>query len=133
LEEPGKTKLIQLVNLGEQENFINLDPGEEVKLVPYSHRVSITSMDGKYIGRLPDDVAARIKSLIKTGNKYQALIKSVNNKEITVFVREIEKGLGTNNLMSFPPEKIDYVSFTPPELVHKDIPNTEATEDIPEE
>ena len=133
LEEPGKTKLIQLLNLGEPVNFINLDPGEEVKLTCYSHRVSITTLGGVYIGRLPDDVAARLRNLIKKGNKYQALIKSVNLKEITIFVRELERGAKVAESPSFSPEKIEYVSFTPPELVHSDIPDVQTTEETPEE
>jgi hypothetical protein len=115
------------------ENFVNLDPGEEVKLAAYSHRVSVTTCDGKYIGRLPDDISARLKYLIKGGNKYQALVKSVSPKEISVFVRELEKGPRMEGSPSFPPEKIDYVSFTPPELVHTDTPNVETTEEISEE
>jgi len=133
LEEPGKTKLIQLMHLGEPENYVNLDPGEEVKIVPYSHRVSITSLDGEYIGRLPDDIAARLKCLIKNGNKYQTLIKSVNSREVTVFVRETEKGAKNSPSPSFSSEKIDYVSFTPPELVHKDVPNVSTTEESSED
>lgn len=133
LEEPGKTKLVCLLNLGGPENFVNLDPGEEVKLVAYSHRVSVATQDGKYVGRLPDDIAARLKYLIKGGNKYQALIKSVNPKEVTIFIRELKRGVGMDGSPSFPPEKIEYVSFTPPELVHTDIPSVETTEEIPEE
>lgn len=133
LEEPGKTKIIELMNLGDPENFVNLDPGEEVKMATYSHRVSVTTKDGKYIGRLPDDIAARLKFLIKKGNKYQVLVKSVNSKEIAVFARELERGSGVDGSPSFPPEKIEYVSFTPPELVHSDTPSVETTEDIPEE
>lgn len=133
LEEPGKTKLIKLMNLGETENFINLDPGEEVKLVPYSHKVAITTLDQKYVGRLPDDISARLKYLIKEGNKYQVLIKSVKHKEVTIFIRETEKGPKVNGVPSFPPEKIDYVSFTPPELVHSDIPDVETVEETSED
>jgi tetratricopeptide (TPR) repeat protein len=133
LEEPGKTKLIRLLNPGESENLVNLDPGEELNLTAYAHRVSVTTLDGKYVGRLPDDIAARLRNLIKEGNKYQVLIKCVTPKEITVFIRETEKGPGTNGAPSFPPEKIEYVSFTPPELVHSDTPSVETTEEIPEE
>ena len=35
LEEPGRTKLVKLLNLGKSEAFANLDPGEEVKLISY--------------------------------------------------------------------------------------------------
>lgn len=133
LEEPGKTKLIKLMNLGETENFIDIDPGDEVKLVPYSHKVAITTLSKKYVGRLPDDISARLKYLMKEGNKYQVLVKSVNSKEVTIFIRELAKGPDVDGIPSFPPEKIDYVSFTPPELVHSDIPDVETTEETPEE
>jgi len=122
LEEPGKTKLITLLNLGDSKIFANLNPGEEVQLFSYTHKVSINTLDGKYIGRLPDDSAARLRNLIKAGNKYQVLVKSVDPKEVKVFIRELEKGPKAPNISSFPTEKIDYVSFTPPELVHKDTP-----------
>ncbi len=133
LEEPGKTKIVNLMHLGNPESFVQLDPGEEVKLVTYSHRVSVNSIRGDYIGRLPDDIGARLKYLIKKGNKYQTLIKSVDSKEVAIFIREVEKSKSTNGSPSFPPEKIEYVSFTPPELVHSDMPNVETTEETPED
>jgi hypothetical protein len=118
--------------LGDSSVFTNLDPGEEVKLVSYPHKVTINTIDGKHIGSLPDDVAARLRNLIKTGNKYQALIKSVEPKGVTVFIREIERGPRAPDISSFPTEKIDYVSFTAPELVHKDTPIVETTEETPD-
>lgn len=129
LEDPGKTKLVTLLNLGKSESFANLDPGEEVKLSSYSHKVAITTIEGKYIGKIPDDISARIRNLIKEGNKYQVLIKSIEPKEITVFIREIERGPKVANVASFSPEKIEYVSFTPPELIHNDTPDVETAEE----
>lgn len=122
LEEPGKTKLVSLFHTGDQSVFANLDPGEEVKLVPFAHRVSVNTYDGRYIGRLSDDLAARLKNLIKSGNKYQTFVKSVEPKNVTVFIREVERGEKSKDIASFPQEKIDYVAFTPPELVHSDQP-----------
>ena len=133
LEEPGKTKMVELMNLGDPENFSGVDPGDEVKITPYSHRVSITSSDGKYLGRLPDDISARLKYLIKNGCRYQTLIKSIDFKNITIFIREIEKGPKMEGSPSFPPEKIEYVSFTPPELVHSDTPDVGTIEESSEE
>jgi tetratricopeptide (TPR) repeat protein len=133
LEEPGKTKLVSLLNPGDAKIFANLDPGEEVLLFSHAHKVSINTVDGKYIGCLPDDLAARLRNLIKAGNKYQVLMKSVDPKEIKVFIRELEKGPKTKDIPSFPTEKIDYVSFTPPELIHKDTPDTLSPEETTEE
>ncbi len=119
LEESGKTKMVTLVNPGGSSVFANLNSGDEVKLAPSAHKVSVTDDAGKYIGRLPDDLAARIRNLLKQGNKYQVLLKSTGGKDISVLIKELENKTG---IASFPPEKIDYVSFTPPELVHRDIP-----------
>lgn len=129
LEEPGKTRLIGLIHPGDVEILSGLSAGDIVTLLPHPHRVSAVTSDGKYIGRLPDDLAARLRRLINIGFKYQALVKSVEGRSVSVFVREIERGKEGNGLISFPPEKIDYVSFTPPELVHKETPEVPMTEE----
>jgi tetratricopeptide (TPR) repeat protein len=129
LEESGRTKMVTLLNPGDCVVFANLDSGDEVKLSAYAHKVSVIDDTGKYIGCLPDDLAARLRNLLKKGNKYQVLIKSIDSKDVTVFIREMENKSG---IASFPPEKMDYVSFTPPELVHRDIPEMSNTEEIVE-
>lgn len=117
LEESGRTKIVTLMNLGDKSIINCLESGEIVKILSHTHKVSITTNDNKYIGRLPDDTAARIRNLIKSGNKYITIVKSVAPDEIVIFIKEhVNK---TNN-PSFPPEKLDYVSYTPPELVHKE-------------
>jgi tetratricopeptide (TPR) repeat protein len=129
LEEPGKTKLITLLYPGDSNLLAKLDAGDEVKIAPHAHRVSILTFDGKYIGRLPDDLAARLRRLIKAGNQYKALVKSVDPKEIKVFVREISRAAGYEDTPSFSSEKIEYVSFIPPELVHKKEESPSAVEE----
>lgn len=111
LEESGKTKLITLVNPGDRKVFAGLDSGDEVKILSHAHTVSIATQDGKYIGKIPDDSALKIRNAIKSGAKFQVYIKSIDLKDITIFIR--------SSIFLFPVEKLDYVSFTPPELVHK--------------
>lgn len=119
LEEPGKTKIVSLLHLGDSKILAKLDSGDEVYLTPYAHRVSATTYDGKYIGRLPDDLAARLRHFMKYGNEYQVLIKSIAPSEVKVFIRETKRAPDLSDVASFSAERIDYVSFTPPELVHK--------------
>lgn len=119
LEEPGKTKIVTLLHLGAPKVLAKLDSGDEVKLVPRRHRVSVTTMDEKYIGRLTDDLASRLIKLIKIGNKYCAFVKSTDDNGVNIFIREIERAEKLTDIPSFSSEKMDYVSFTPPELVHK--------------
>lgn len=106
IEESGKTKLVSLLNLGDSKVIANLDTCDEVKLAAHAHRVSITTNDGKYIGRLPDDLALRLRRLISLGNAYQAFIKSIDQKGIKVFIKETQKSKKSENTPSFPIEKI---------------------------
>ena len=134
LEESGKTKIASLMHLGDAKIFASLDSGDEVKLMPHAHRVSVETPDGRYLGRLHDDLAARLRNLLKYGNKYQVLLKTIRPpKEVTVFIRELEKGLKAKDITSFPTEKIEYISFTAPELVHKDKNVMEFQEEVIEE
>ncbi|MBL7036327.1 hypothetical protein ISR94_00575 [Candidatus Microgenomates bacterium] len=129
LEEPGKTKIVILLNPGDSKFLATLDAGDKMLLNTHSHRVSITTSNGKHIGRLPDDLAARIKTLVSGGNKYEVFVKSVENTTIKVFLKEIERGKDFINTPSFHSEKIEYISYTPPGLVNKDRPETGVEED----
>jgi tetratricopeptide (TPR) repeat protein len=119
LEEPGRTKIISVLHLGSPSILAKLDAGDEVKLNCHSHRASITTTDGKYIGRLPDNLSARLRKFIQLGNEYQAFIKSVNKNDVKVFIRETKRTQKLSDVPTFSTERIDYISFTPPELVHK--------------
>ena len=119
LEEPGKTKIASLLFPGDSRVIAHLDCGDEVRLMPHNHRVSVNTIDGKYIGRLPDDISAKLRGLIKLGNEYKILIKSADLNNLKVFIREIKRSDKIPDTPSFAPERIDYISFTPPELVHK--------------
>ena len=119
LEEPGKTKIVALIHVGDYKIIAKLDSGDELALNTRSHRISVLSIDGKYIGRLPDDLSARLKKLIKFGNEYKAFLKSANAKEVKIFIRETYRTQKLADIPSFSTERIEYISFTPPELVHK--------------
>lgn len=119
IEEPGKTKILTLINTGPDSLLATLDAGDEVKLNPHGHRISVVTSDGHYIGKLPDDIGAKLKQLIKHGNVYKVLIKSNDKNQLKVFIKEIKVADGLKDIPSFTHEKIDYISFTPPELVHK--------------
>jgi tetratricopeptide (TPR) repeat protein len=133
LEEPGKTKMVCLMHLGGSEILAKVDAGDEVLLNTHSHRVGVTTSDGKYIGRLPDNLSARLRKLISLGNEYQTLVKSITCDEVKVFIKEVKRSPKLADIPSFSGEKIDYISFTPPELVHKNEKPDVTSEDEKEE
>jgi len=118
LEEPGKTKICSLLFLGDKNTIGKLDSADEVKIDTHSHRLSICTLDNKYIGRLPDDLSARLKKLIKLGNEYCVFIKSIDKGEVKVFIKETKREKKISDIPSFSAEKVDYITFTPPELIH---------------
>lgn len=110
IEEPGKTKTVALIHLGDCGIISALDAGEAVRLAPHAHRVSVETEYGHYIGRLPDDLSRKIISLTRVGNKYSTFIKSVLPDSVRVFIREVERGESLLNSPSFPNDKAAFAS-----------------------
>lgn len=107
IEESGKTKITTLINLGSENKYSRLSAGDEVLLTPYTHKVSVTTMSGAYIGKLTDDLSARLRRFIKGGNKYIVLVKSVGKNAVKVFIKEVKKGKDLKNTDSFPREALE--------------------------
>lgn len=101
LSEPGKTKILGLINLAPPNVLALLNYGEQVQLNPKSHSVTVTTTDGTYLGALPDDVAHKLITFITGGNKYESFVKSVSPKLLTIFVRETERSEKFTNQPSF--------------------------------
>lgn len=89
LVEPGKTKLVNLINLAPPSILATLNCGDQVLINPKNHSVSITTFDKVYLGALPDDLAHRLITFIGGGNKYDAYVKNATIKMLAVFIREI--------------------------------------------
>lgn len=127
IEQPGKTKMVELMHVSCQKLLAQLDCGDKLKLNPHGHRISVVSLDGKYVGRIPDNIGSRIKQLLNMGKEYDVFIKSITKEHVKIFIKEIFTPKNIADIQSFPLEKIEYVSFTSPELVHKKAQNSNDT------
>ena len=101
LEEPGVTSLVNLVKVAEPQKLLKLSPGTVVSLVPKKRSVSVTDSGNVYLGAFPDDSAFHLLKLLKGGNKYTSIIKSVKPNGLTVLVREIYRAKKFKNQASF--------------------------------
>lgn len=100
LEEPGKTKVVELINIAQPKIIENLRTGQSLEL--NIKRLKIFVQDEKqYIGVLPDDIARRLIRFIKGGCTYDAYVKSANQHKVTVFVKELKKVGKYKDLASF--------------------------------
>lgn len=101
IEEAGKTKTCDLKNCADKKTLLTVQAGESVLLLIKRSKIFIQTQDKKYLGALPDSVGSRLISLIKGGNEYRACIKSVDEKSVTVFIKETKKAAKFKNLASF--------------------------------
>jgi tetratricopeptide (TPR) repeat protein len=107
IEEIGTTKLTQLLNLCSENIISSLDSGDEVFLSTHSHRVTVITHDKRYIGKLPDDLSARLRLLTKEGYEYRVIIMSANKENIKIIIKETKKGKGYEKINSFPVEVLE--------------------------
>ena len=101
LYEPGKTKIISLLNLAPVQILATLNCGDEVLLNTKKHSAAITTLEKIYVGCLPDDLAHKLIAFIEGGNKYEAFIRCASIKNVTVFIKEAFRALKFTNQPSF--------------------------------
>lgn len=102
LFEPGKTKIISLLNLAPPFVLAKLNCGDKIAFSLKKHGVYATCEDGTYLGALPDDFAHKLLAYIDGGNKYEIYVKFATAKTLTVFIREAYRSQKFSNQPSFP-------------------------------
>lgn len=101
ISEPGKTKVINLLNLAQPSVLAGISYGEKLSINSKSHSITLLTTDGIYLGALPDDLAHRLISFIGGGNKYEAYVKAISPKTLTVFIKEMSRSEKFINQPSF--------------------------------
>lgn len=101
IEESGKTKVVELLNLAPFSVIQHLRTGEVINLVIKRNRIFVIKEEKQYIGVLPDDIGNRLIKFINAGNKYEAYLKSVNPHKVIVFIKETKRAAKFKNQPSF--------------------------------
>lgn len=101
IQEAGKTKTVDLTNVADKKTLMNLHHGDDVVLIIKRSKIFAQTPERIFIGMLPDNVGLRLTSFIKGGNEYQACVKSVDDKNVTVFVKEVKRAKKFTNIPSF--------------------------------
>lgn len=129
IEEPGKTKLVTLLKIAEPQKLSLLSPGTFVNLIAKNRGVTVADQDNEYLGVLPDDVSHRLLRLMKGGNKYQALIKTVKTNSISILIREIFRSSRFKNQPSFFDASANTITYSSDHII---LPS-ESEEDPPDQ
>lgn len=134
IEEPGRTKVVDLINVAEQKLISQLRSGETLLLSVKRMRIFAQDMNKQYIGMLPDDLSKRLIKFINGGNRYEAYVKNVENHKVIIFIKETKRSLRFKNQPSFASfEKSKFSLKNGHELkIHKDSHATDEDESRPD-
>ncbi len=101
IEEPGKTKMVELINVADQKIVGKLLCGEFLSLQVKRMKIFVLDKEKRYIGMLPDDLSKRLIKFINGGNTYEAFVKTVNSHKVAVFIKETKRAARYKNQPSF--------------------------------
>lgn len=91
IEEPGKTKIIELLNIADKKVISHLRSGEMLGLKIKRNKIFAIDSENQYIGMLPDDICQRLIKFINAGNQYDAYVRTIDSNKICILVREIKR------------------------------------------
>ncbi len=129
IEEPGKTKTVQLCRVAGTAILASTAIATPCKLVVKNHRIAIETESGTYLGSLPDDLSHHLSKLIKGGNTYKAVVKGVTKTSCTVFLKELSRSKRLTYTTSFPSQPIQHASLSD---IHEELLIDQAPLDISE-
>ncbi len=101
IEEPGRTKVIELINIAEQKIISLLRCGETLTMLVKRMKIFVLDSNKQFVGMLPDDMSKRLIKFLNGGNKYEAYVKTVDNHRLIIFVKETKRSLRFKNQPSF--------------------------------
>ncbi len=91
IEEPGKTKVIELLNVADKKAISHLRSGEMISLTIKRNKIFALDSENQYLGMLPDDICQRLIKFMNAGNQYEGYVRTVENNRLCVFVRETKR------------------------------------------
>ncbi len=134
VEETGKTGFAFLTDLPDPRQLAQVNPGDNVELVPEDNRLMAIS-NGMRIGVVEPRVAARLLKLIADGNKYAAGVTSLGDKDVRIIIREVFQDPRNYGKVSFPTaaKSTDLRPYTKGTLVREEMDLEDDLEDDDED
>lgn len=101
IEEPGKTRVIELHRLADKGCLNSFAAGTLCTLRCKKRYISVEA-NGKYIGALPEDISFRLSRLIEKGNQYLCYLHTTSHKNCSVYLKEVFRSQKNQDVTSFP-------------------------------
>lgn len=101
LQEPGKTKIVNLLKVAEPQKLSQTYCGMKVEMTTKNRRITIIDVNGNYLGVLPDDISHHLSKLSKGGNKYELFVKAISVNSLSIIIKEVFRSKRFKNQPSF--------------------------------
>ena len=88
VEEPGKTMVTALQHPAPPELLARVNAGDLIRFRVAGRSLLVENSAGEKIGEVDAKLAQRLIHFIQVGNQYVAAIKSLDGREVRVFIRE---------------------------------------------
>lgn len=131
IEEPGKTKVVELINIADKKVISPLRSGEILHLSIKRMKIFVLDEQKQYIGMFPDDLGKRLIKFMEGGNTYEAYVKSIESNKVIIFAREVLRAKGFKDQSSFPAnsDKNRKFTFEMHDKDHEDTPRKPLSDD----
>lgn len=124
LQEPGKTKMVSLLNVAEPQKLSQTYPGMKVRMIVKNRKVTIVDPNDTYLGVLPDDISHHLCKLFKGGNKYELFVKSIRVNSLSVIIKETFRSKRFKNQPSF----LEYANTSNPTSILTSLEGVNSTD-----
>ena len=129
LQEPGKTKIVNLLKVAEPQKLSSAFCGMKVEMIIKNRKLIIVNSEGGYLGVLPDDICHHLIRLLRGGNKYSLFIQSIRVNGLSVLIRETHRSKRFKNQPSF----LEKTAYIPSNEMISSLDNNEEETDEGEE
>ncbi|PKB65015.1 MAG: hypothetical protein BZY80_01495 [SAR202 cluster bacterium Io17-Chloro-G2] len=102
IEESGKSGMTVLRNMASRQVIARVAPSDPANLVVEQNTINVHGEDGDYLGQIEPKLARRLIRLMYGGNKYDAAIVGINEKAVSIIVRETYRDPSLRSVCSFP-------------------------------
>lgn len=102
IEEGGNSGVTSLVSLAPPNALLKLSPGHPIDLRCEGGGLKVFRASGDYVGRVESRLASRLARLINGGNRYDATVRSVSEREVVIIIRESFRHHSQAHVPSFP-------------------------------
>ena len=102
-EEPGKTTMTNLINLAAAPVLAKVGVGDKVQWHVAGHSVFARNPAGEDIGQIEPRLANRLIKLMDAGNRYAAAVRSMEQGQVRLMIREEYQHPSMFGTVSFSP------------------------------